>query len=408
MLYIFKLLFLLININQETVLNWLGIADPNMQNLSALEYGYGSDIAAATSTSDISLETFRIIVDALWLKLQTGLVLTDIETILFFIAFIRFIILAIRYNLKTSFYITCIGIVAAYLWYRHFIEMISVYQTILFRIPVTQKLAMDIMQIQAIKAANNSVPLRWSNPFGIIWTALVRGSQSQSTNSMIDPVSMLFANIPERFRETTDPFYYAIYRDYGPQAIKLVRDLARDISSLAAYTFVTRIGKRYCPYFVRWHWTFILIFGFLERVFMNIGFRANYYVTLVLIPQLKEGINVPTYLNTEIEFLNIFVASLALTHLVIILFALLHALCGQYFYFPFLTENAELHIGKRPKTVYSGGYTSWQDRDPADIKRGLIPWYGWFGRGTDGQNRWQIGNILKKFTRKVFRKLFKN
>jgi len=70
MLYIFKLLFLLININQETVLNWLGIADPNMQNLSALEYGYGSDIAAATSTSDISLETFRIIVDALWLSFK--------------------------------------------------------------------------------------------------------------------------------------------------------------------------------------------------------------------------------------------------------------------------------------------------------------------------------------------------
>jgi hypothetical protein len=31
MLYLFRLLFLLINIDQETVLNWFGIEDPNNQ-----------------------------------------------------------------------------------------------------------------------------------------------------------------------------------------------------------------------------------------------------------------------------------------------------------------------------------------------------------------------------------------
>lgn len=47
----------------------------------------------------------------------------------------------------------------------------------------------------------------------------------------------------------------------------------------------------------------------------------------------------------------------------------------------------ELHIGKRPKeSVYSGGYTSWQDKTEQEknLQRTLPKvWFGWFGRGTD-------------------------
>ena len=34
MLYFFRLLLLLINIDQETVLNWFGIEDPKIQEIS--------------------------------------------------------------------------------------------------------------------------------------------------------------------------------------------------------------------------------------------------------------------------------------------------------------------------------------------------------------------------------------
>ena len=82
---------------------------------------------------------------------------------------------------------------------------------------------------------------------------------------------------------------------------------------------------------------------------------------------------------------------------------MLHAVCGQYFYFPFLTENTELHIGLRPKdSIYSGGHTIWQNKRAYMVSRqassklkkyrfGTISaayskfprlWYGWFGRGT--------------------------
>ena len=131
MLYLFRLLLLLINIDQETVLNWFGIENAINQDFSQSNF--------ETST-DISLTTFRLIFEGLWEKVQDGLTLADIENILFFILFIRFVILAIRYNLKTSFYITCIGLFAGYLWYRHLIDVISMYRSVLLKLPFLHKI----------------------------------------------------------------------------------------------------------------------------------------------------------------------------------------------------------------------------------------------------------------------------
>jgi len=403
MLYLFKLIFLLIDIKQETVLNWLGLEDPRFQGLPSTEYG--NDASVLAPSADVSLETFRLIIDAIWLKLQTGLVLADIEAILFFIVFIRYLILAIRYNLKTALYITCIGIFSGYLWYRHFIELVSWYQVVLFKVPITRKLAMEIYQFKALKdiRINNPVSdLRWSNPAGIIWRGLVRGSHDYDRNTMRDPISMLFANVPERFRDETDWFYYTIYRDFGPQVLSWLRRLSREISSLAAYTFATRIGKKYCPYFVRWHWTFILVFGFFERIFIGIAGRASQYNMGVVLPKMKQFGDSTGFLTTQYEMLNIIMTCIVFINMAFVIWAMLHAFCGQYFYFPFIVENTELHIGKRPKTIYSGGYTAWQDRDQTDVLGSLNTWYGWFGRGRNYKGK--TTNKLQKFINKLFKK----
>ena len=120
MLSIFKYLLLLINIDQETILNWFGIENENEIAL----YSNMSSYAEQTST-DLSVTTLKLVVEGLWMKLQDGLSLAEIESVLTVILFVRFLILAIRYNLKTSFYITCIGLVAGYLWYRHLIDLIG-------------------------------------------------------------------------------------------------------------------------------------------------------------------------------------------------------------------------------------------------------------------------------------------
>ena len=86
MLYLFRLLFLLINIDQETVLNWFGIEDPTNPGISqAIENGYDFNIENFETSTDISLTTFRLIIEGLWDKIQDGLTLSDIENVLIFI-----------------------------------------------------------------------------------------------------------------------------------------------------------------------------------------------------------------------------------------------------------------------------------------------------------------------------------
>ena len=131
MLNLFKLLFVTIHIDQATVLHWFGVGEK-------------------TSVSSVNspFETFRLIIEGLWEKIQIGLTLGDIENILFLIICIRFVILAFRYNPLTSFYITCIGLFAGYLWYRHLIDLISMYRSVLLQIPFLHRLGINAVQLR--------------------------------------------------------------------------------------------------------------------------------------------------------------------------------------------------------------------------------------------------------------------
>jgi len=114
-------------------------------------------------------------------------------------------------------------------------------------------------------------------------------------------------------------------------------------------------------------------------------YRVLYFQSNVLIPEIELN---PDYINQslvfQVNFLNGLSAFIMCLHFGLIFFGLFHAIWGQYFYFPFLVENTELHIGLRPKnSIYSGGNTTWQDEKDQNIDR-VFPklWYGWFGSGT--------------------------
>ena len=178
------------------------------------------------------------------------------------------------------------------------------------------------------------------------------------------------------------------------------------LSGVAAYAVITRIGKRYCPYLVRWHWTFLLIIGMIEQIFIYFIYRVYYFQTYVLIPKTRNELDI---LNPDVvlqvNFLNVVIASVVLAHIGFIIFGLFHAIWGQYFYIPFFVENTELHIGPRPKnSIYSGGQTSWQDPEEKDLNR-IFPklWYGWFGRGTE--NKWNLFTPLGRIFNKILKKL---
>jgi hypothetical protein len=419
MLYLFKILLLLINIDQKTVLNWFGIEDPKNQKIrQAIDNGLNSDVLNLKSSTDVSLETFRLIIEGLWEKIQNGLTLSDIENVLFFILFIRFLILAIRYNLKTSFYITCIGLFAGYLWYRHLIDLISMYRSVLLKLPFLHSLGMDAVQMRSLNRQMTLTDLKlgenahWYNPGQILCYALTKGIVNIDPDTglryYIDPISMVISNLEEPMKSNIASLYYKIYNKIIPKIFDICSKFWNQLSGVAAYAVITRIGKRYCPYLVRWHWTFLLIIGMVEQIFIYFIYRVYYFQSFVLIPQVESYNNsIDSNLILQINLLNVIIACVVLTHIGLIIFGLFHAIWGQYFYFPFFVENTELHIGRRPKdSIYSGGQTAWQDPEEKNVNR-LFPklWFGWFGRGS--KYNFGIFNNSLKLMKKLFKKMRK-
>jgi hypothetical protein len=417
MLHLFRLLFLLINIDQETVLNWFGINNPNNENI--LNDNVNLSTLDTTLTPAVSIETLSLIVKGLWQHVQEGLTLADIENILFFILFIRFIVLAIRYNLKTSFYITCIGLFAGYLWYRHLIDLISMYRSMLIKLPYLHKLGLDAIQLSSISRQIVLTDLKlgdnvhWYNPGQLIYYAFVKGIVSVDGETgmryYIDPISMIISNLKESQQATVLPIYYKVYNKIIPQVFEGISKFWTQLSGIAAYAVITRIGKKYCPYLVRWHWTFLLIIGFIEQILIYFCYRVSYFQSNILIPQTELSSNyISQNLIFQVNFLNGLSAFIICLHFGLIFFGLFHAIWGQYFYFPFLVENTELHIGLRPKnSTYSGGNTAWQDEKDQNIQR-VFPklWYGWFGSGTKSiKNPFAfLQNLIAKIIKQVRKK----
>jgi hypothetical protein len=395
--------------------------DPTNQKIrQAFESGSELNLSNFEPSANVSLDTFRIILENLWEKIQDGLTLADIENVLFFILFLRFVILAIRYNLKTSFYITCIGLFAGYLWYRHLIDLISMYRSVLLKLPFLHRLGMDAVQLRSLHRQMVLTDLKlgenahWYNPGQILYYAFTKGiiniDPETGLRYYIDPISMAISNLQEPLKSNISPIYYNVYNKIIPKIFDICSKFWNQLSGVAAYAVITRIGKRYCPYLVRWHWTFLLIIGLIEQIFIYFIYRVYYFQTFVLIPQTKAYVNyVDPSLILQINILNGVITCVVLTHIGFIIFGLFHAIWGQYFYVPFFVENTELHIGPRPKnSIYSGGQTAWQDpKEKEKNLNRLFPklWYGWFGRGTN--NNFRIGDSFIRLIKKILKKLNK-
>jgi hypothetical protein len=407
-----KILFFLVDITQETVLNWFGLEYPNIELLQPSSDVLTINFEKVKMSPVLSIDTLHLIVEGFWQKLQNGLTMSDIDNIIAAIIIIRFIILAIRYNLITSAIITCAGIAAAYLWYRHFIQLLFTYESLLYKIPFTFKLGVDSYQLKKQiygKIRQSDYNIRFTNPIGILLYAINKGIVQNGHR--IDPISIILAWLPDRLRRPIEPNYYGLYRKIIPLIIKFIGQFYREISSFAAYTISVRIGKTYCPYLIRWHWTMLVIISFIEPYIFKFMYRLYYYINQILVPQLEEFdyLTSQPLLELEIRFLQYSMITIVIAHLTFVLFAMFHALCGQYFYLPVLTENVELHIGPRNKTsIYSGGYTSWQDPKEKEKRLSrIIPklWYGWFGRGT--KNNWGILIGIQNFIKNMIKKIIK-
>lgn len=397
MFYSFRLFLFLIHIDQETIVN----------------------LFWTEATSTISIITFNSIIKSLVQHVQDGLTLTDIENTLFFLLFLRFIILALRYNLKTSFYITCIGLFAGYLWYRHLIDVTLMYRQMLMKVPYFQKLGASIMELEsnsADLAVNDSQigsTVHWYNPGKVLYYSFIKGitriDPSTGHKCYIDPISMFISNLSETNQAKILPIYYKIYNTIIPRFFETIREFWNQLSGIVAYAAITRIGKRYCPYLIRWHWTFLLIIGFVEQILVYFLYRLMYFQDVIIQGRLAATATQTSFDPSLILQFNTLTGLLTfciIIHLGSIILGLFHAICGQYFYVPFFVENTELHIGPRPKnSIYSGGQTAWQDEKQENVDRRFAKiWYGWFGTGTKENVR--LSYVIR-FVRKQIKKLMK-
>lgn len=376
-------------------------------------------VLALLISINMNQETVLLVMKELWQRVQDGLTLSDIENIVFFILFIRFIILALRYNIKTSFYITCIGLFAGYLWYRHLIDLISVYLDYIIEIPYLERLGVNGVELESMAEllVESNLDLgnkvHWYNPGELIYYAFTNGivklNQENSLTYYIDPISMIVSNLSDSIKLVVLPVYYVIYNQAIPAFLEIVSDYWTQISGLATYSFVTRIGKRYCPYLIRWHWTFLLVIAAVERILLYFVDRVSYFQENILIPQVESLEKNLEYVDQniilQINLLNGLIVLIVCFHFGLIFLGLFHAICGQYFYVPFIVDNVELHVGPRPKkSIYSGGNTPWQDEKQKNAKR-FSPTFGYgFFRSRRNSN-WNILKPLIKLVAKILKKL---
>ena len=373
----------------------------------------------------------RVFIDEYWKKAQlNGFGVNILDDIIMVIVVFRFLILALRYNLRTSLIITASSTAAAWLWYNNFITLLFLYEHALYKNALTFRLGVDATQIRRAgegRVASSEFGIRITNPFGILSHAIRYGSKYGDYR--IDPISMIVANIldsdfvPQFIKRQLDSFYYLFYRELIPLSVSLTRKTVKFLTGYLTYMGIVRVGKNVCPYIIRWHWTFVYLLSFIQIYFLYVIQRANEYSVLQIYPQIvaaKEfGLYMPRQ-EFEMKIIYLMCFSFIIAHLCFVLYGMFHALVGQYFYIPFFTENIELHVGPRNKnSIYSGGYTAWQDE--AEKPRGIIPkfWYGWFGRGTLKPNflirlinyfiffpiyllAKKIFNIVKKFVDRIW------
>ncbi len=388
------------NQNQNKFLNFLGIEDTNSPDYisysNEYEFTFGSP---ETITSDVPFETIRTILRDVYLHYRDGLGITQIENLVIFILFVRFIILAFRYNIKTSFYITCICFCSATIWYLQLTDIGMWYSRILTLNPITEKFGTDFVTYSATQKALTK-GLQSDGPV----RAFTRAITADDGYHRIDPISMLFSRLPTGIRTTTDKLYYIVFNDILSFFWKTAWPPFREAFPLIAWSVLTRRLRRYSPYMIRWYWTLGIVNDCAIYFWREFTIRGQNYLGYGNLQPLEENLLIAV------------IATGAALHFSYIIFGLIHAALGQYFYIPFLVENAELHVGRRPvDSIYSGGLTAWQDPYEKEQKKNrLIPklWYGWFGRGSSpkseryGTNeRQEILQYYKKRRQKFWKRL---
>jgi hypothetical protein len=412
----------------------------------------------------------------LFYSAQHGLVLHDIRNVICALLIIRFILDTLNKNIITAACISCICIATTFMWDRELVHVIRVWRDCWEFTPYYYDFAFqahrldlhDKWKMAELNGAMDKVVPYWHQPHMIIWYTFVQLFNRENEHMQefrTDPISMYVSALKLPDNHIVVYYYYKCFNIILPDFIKSAREIWFSVRNLCQYTFITRIGKKHCPYFFRWHFTFEMIYENIAVVFERMVVRAIWYWQegvwnrighilwerdcvaangYVDYPRLEaQGrmiVDIKHLTNRswehaiyrwngnmaydEIDRLILYNKALILlsqiiihTHMIGVLSGMFHAAFGQYMYVAFVTENVERHVEPRDKTSkYSCGYTAWQDV-PLSVRAKMFPpkfWWGWFSRGTDKGNIFlyiptqifkmvlrKLRNFLRKLKRKI-------
>lgn len=327
--------------------------------------------------------------------LKYGITAQEFQDLLVVLLILRFIIYSIKYNPITSFKMCCIGGFSAYLWLTVFLNHVGRYMPFmpdhLYMANLHEEQyirVMDAYKRGTQRGIEEAVALTVTDPSELPFWSILRFKilfRELMSDSVIPlgkyTLQKIHSLIPQSFLDSIDPFYSYFMKTFYPRIKRFCINQATPLYGMITYTTIVRIGKRYCPYHIRWHYTFVIIHSQISRPVYDLIYRAQMYILNVLLPQRR---------FEEAETMSIYIGVIVWVHLTFLILATLHALFSQYFFVPFIGEAVEMHVGPRPKrSIWSGGYTAWQDQT-AFYKRefdlfgdSTRLWWGWLGRGVD-------------------------
>ena len=319
------------------------------------------------------------ILDLIWYKVQYitthGFTIEEFQQAMLVLCFIRFIIYSKKYNIITSAKICAIGFISCILWAMALNDCIGIYYPSLAFHPLLRNIYQEEINYREVALASAGDRLL---------DDLVRqtSTHNSSSFSISEIMVSFFARLPSSISSLTDPIYIFLKRDLFETCTKFYKTNLRHLVSIFVYVGCVRVGKKYCPYHIRWHFTFITLYNTFVPYLFSCTMRARSFLYNVLIPEQR---------FEEAENMELYIGAWVFVHITFLMVAMIHALFSQYFYIPFLTYSVELHVGKRPKkSMYSGGYTAWQDDFNffnIRLRDTLRLWWGFLGKGTKSQGR---------------------
>jgi hypothetical protein len=297
-----------------------------------------------------------------WENLQFGLTITEIEKVLVIISFIRFCFYTLRYNAKSALIISLIGFISAILYQKMIVDAVGICYLRFYLAPSLFRLGFEqyLVFIHNERTVYHySIEMfRWFDIYpGWLIRFIMNSPILSEIQRYVDNIVM-------------------------PLVFKYIKIYRKPMEAMLFYTLILRVGKKYVPYPLQWHGIVYLMYCYCIGDFVY-----NRYVTSMeflrdtLIPQLR---------TQEIEVMELLQTGFLAGFVYMIMLAMFHAVFSQYYYIPFLSQNIDAYIGKRPKdSILSGGYSSWQDEQELFIpsKGDYKIWFGFLGKGPRDKKR---------------------